>query len=264
MRLSRLLAAAGSATLFLGGNLLFGQDPVVSARAVADVPVPALAPPAHPPRPLTPQEQAILKKYDTNGDGKLEPDELAAAHGAAMQKTPARGAMARAIYDGLLTRFDVEHQGSLSAEEQARAVAALAADRPGIYQLLLRRFDRDGDGRLDAGETAALFHYFAALPPAGRALAGAPRPPAAKGPPGKQLYVRLLAGFDHAHTGSLTAAEQAEAVDYLQANAPGVYDRVLGQFDQNGDGKLDAAEIATMFATLATLSAPLPRPSPSS
>jgi EF hand domain-containing protein len=173
MRLSRLLASAGSATLFLGAGLLWGQDAAPAPPpAPADVPLPALAPPSHEARPLTPQEQAILEKYDTNGDGKLEPDEVAAAHGAAQP------------------------------QNRGRAV---------------------------------------------------------KGPPGKQLYLRLLAHFARERTGSLTPAEQAQAVDYLAASAPAVYRRVLERFDQNGDGRLDPAEIATMFATLATLSGMPPR-----
>lgn len=87
MRLSRLLAAAASATLFLGRGLLWGQETAPLPPAPAAVPMPALAPPTHVARPLTPAEQAILEKYDTNGDGKLEPDELAAAHGATQLQT---------------------------------------------------------------------------------------------------------------------------------------------------------------------------------
>ena len=156
MRVSRLLPSVCSATLFLACGLC-GQEAGPAAATADDIPVPALAPPSHQPRPLTPQEEEILKRYDTNGDGKIDADELAAAHEATQPQGRGRGAIARTIYGALLARFDLDHRGRLNAEEQQRAAAFLASVRPGVYRLLLKRFDKNGDGKLDSAELATMF-----------------------------------------------------------------------------------------------------------
>ena len=136
-----------SATLFLA---------IPQGRAEASAPeAPLLAPPPAA-APLTPEEADILKRYDKNGDGRLDENERMAAH-MSVGKMALGGRVGQAVYSRLLESFDREHHGYLNPEEQDQAVAFLRANRPILYQALLRRFDRDHDGNLNPQETAALF-----------------------------------------------------------------------------------------------------------
>jgi EF hand len=131
---------------------------------------------ARPAAPLTPTEAALLKRFDTNGDGKLDETELADAH-EALRAQPgaqpaARAAMARQVYARLLERFDARQTGHLDPDEQAAAVQFLRENAPRVYQALLERFDVNNDGALDATETAAMFGTL------GQVAAGPPLRPA--------------------------------------------------------------------------------------
>jgi Ca2+-binding EF-hand superfamily protein len=106
---------------------------------------------------LTPTEQALLQRYDTNRDGVLDETELANAHEAMRAPVKTRLARAGVLYARLLRKFDPKQTGKLDPAAQAEAVAFLKAKAPRVYQALLRRFDRDGDGQLEAGETAEMF-----------------------------------------------------------------------------------------------------------
>jgi hypothetical protein len=112
---------------------------------------------AKPAANLTPTEEALLKRFDTNGDGRLDETELADAHEALRVQPAARAAIASQVYGRLLAHFDKNQTGHLAPEEQAAAVAYLRQNNPRIYQALLQRFDVNGDGQLDASETAAMF-----------------------------------------------------------------------------------------------------------
>lgn len=243
-----------AATLFLAGSLS------VARAAVGIAPETALAPPDRAPQPLTPQEQSLLQRFDTNHDGKLEPQELAAAHGYMQTQFVHREAMARQIYDKLLEKFDADHSGKLTDAEQVEALAYLKASNPKIYARIALQFGRTG-GDLNPAQRAALFQYLGNLPPElGKFSEEMPTsigsPPAgervaAHARPGAQLYARLLERFDHEHKGSLTPAEESQAVQYLSANQPQVYQRLLDIFDTNGYGYLDQVETAAMFEKLA-------------
>jgi Ca2+-binding EF-hand superfamily protein len=302
----RLFPLFCSATLFLTGSAwaetaTVNSDSTMSAPSAIgqDIFGPALAPPQHHDRPLTPQEQELLAKFDKNGDGQLDAAELDAAHGAAQQQKQGREVQSRQMYDAMLAKFDTAHEGKLNADEQQQALAFLKTERPRAYQAFVKQFDRNGDGELNAAEAGQMFQYLSYLPSGLGKLAAkpavavtataAPAPgeesmnggdtmsmnsmagaataaampadaPAAQPKAGnpanrvaqiRRMYAKLLKGFDHENKGSLTPAEQSEALDYIEQNNPEVFQRFLARFDQDGDGKLDANETAALFAMLA-------------
>jgi len=153
-----------SATLFLALSGLRAAPVVpsgpVAPPAAAPAPgapeAPLLAAPSAASRDLTPEEAEVLKRYDKNGDGRLDEDERMAAHQVVTRM--ALGArVGQVVYTRLLATFDREHRGYLTPAEQAQAIVYLQRERPILYQALVRRFDRNRDGTLDAGETDTLF-----------------------------------------------------------------------------------------------------------
>lgn len=262
MKAATLIFVLAAATLF--------QAAVSSADDAFE---PVLAPPAPGEKPLTPSEQALVQRFDRNGDGKLEQDEIDLARGSMQKLKQGREVLARKLYDKLLERFDADHKGQLSPAEQEEAVVFLQAKRPALYELLLKQFDRNGDHKLDAAETAALFQYLSGLPAGlskealpGAAIASsmesdgaAPAPPMSGPAMAKKIYERMLEAFDRDQKGYLSPAEQTEALEYLESNNPKIYQRMLDRFDANHNGALDPEELETMFGKLSQLkSAVLP------
>jgi hypothetical protein len=96
----------------------------------------------------------MIKKFDTNGDGKLDDAERAAAR-EAFQKMRAQGGAAPGRPGG--------------------------PGGPGAFAELLKRFDTNGDGKLDDAERAAAREAFQKM----RAQRGAPRRPQGANRPAK-------------------------------------------------------------------------------
>ena len=80
----------------------------------------------------------ILKKFDKDGDGKLNEAERAEAKKAWEAKQAET-----------LKKFDADGDGKLNAKERK---AAHAARR---QEMILKKFDKDGDGKLNAEEQKA-------------------------------------------------------------------------------------------------------------
>jgi len=124
-------------------------------------PSPAVSAPA---QPLSAREAELLRRFDTNHDGKLDEQELAVAHKTMLQEQMATGGMpAQRLYARLLQGFDKNGDGKLEADEQAAALKYLSAHNPMIFQRLLQRFDKNGDGKLDSAESETLFTTLAGL-----------------------------------------------------------------------------------------------------
>ncbi len=87
----------------------------------------------------------LLKKFDKDGDGKLNDAERADLK-AAMEKR--RGAADAKM----LERFDTDKDGKMSDEERKAARAAMAKERKEIHTAMLAKFDKDGDGKLSKDE----------------------------------------------------------------------------------------------------------------
>ncbi|HYC71071.1 MAG TPA: hypothetical protein VEB66_07695 [Opitutaceae bacterium] len=101
----------------------------------------------------------LMKRFDRNGDGKLDEAERAALRGevAKMDAKRPDGALRGEI----LARFDRDGDGRLNEAERAefeQARAALlkqGASGARMRNRAIKEFDRDGDGKLSAGEEAA-------------------------------------------------------------------------------------------------------------
>lgn len=77
-------------------------------------------------------------------------------HALVLQGPPHRAGQGQKLYHALLARFDVNHQGYLTPDEQTQAMAFLQTKRPRIYAMVMRRFP----------SPAAFFQYLSRLPPA--------------------------------------------------------------------------------------------------
>jgi Ca2+-binding EF-hand superfamily protein len=98
----------------------------------------------------------ILKRFDANSNGKLDPDEMAKAREEFQKRMVGR--------EGMMKRFDSDGDGMLDDQERrdmrrmmASAGALTAGERkPRLDQsALLEKFDADKDGALDPQERLA-------------------------------------------------------------------------------------------------------------
>jgi len=101
-----------SATLFLAGF----------ARAGDETHAPAEASPAGDLEPGGATYQQLLQRYDTNHDGKLDDNELAAAHEEMGRERLENGRnVGKKVRQQLLEMFDHEHKGYLTVDEREAA-----------------------------------------------------------------------------------------------------------------------------------------------
>jgi Ca2+-binding EF-hand superfamily protein len=95
------------------------------------------------PRPVAANTHRSWQRFDLNGDGKLQRQELAAWEAG--------------LSPGVVARFDRDRDGRWNEQERKAALYALIQppkieSEPMDY---LKTFDRNGDGKLDEGEQAA-------------------------------------------------------------------------------------------------------------
>ncbi|HXA15015.1 MAG TPA: EF-hand domain-containing protein [Opitutaceae bacterium] len=101
-----------SATLFLAGP----------ARGGDETHAPAEATPAGDLAPGGATYQQLLQRYDTNHDGKLDDNELAAAHEEMGRERLENGRnVGKKVRQQLLEMFDQGHKGYLTADEREAA-----------------------------------------------------------------------------------------------------------------------------------------------
>tara|TARA_Y100000588_G_C14214568_1_gene908222 strand:- start:1093 stop:1638 length:546 start_codon:yes stop_codon:yes gene_type:complete len=98
-----------------------------------------------PKREAPPDREAIIKKFDKDGDGKLNEDERAEARKSFGGNRPPRPPAA------LIKKFDKDGDGKLNEEERA----ALREEGQKRRQEILDKFDKDGDGKLNEEERKA-------------------------------------------------------------------------------------------------------------
>lgn len=88
------------------------------------------------------RELSVLKKYDANGNGVLDPAEVAAKKADAKAKRDA----------ATLKKYDANGNGVLDPEEVAKEEADTKAKHDAA---VLKKYDRNHNGVLDADELAA-------------------------------------------------------------------------------------------------------------
>ena len=82
----------------------------------------------------------VLKRFDTNQNGQLDPDEQKAADQSRQE-----------LFQRLHGKYDTDQDGKLSESEKAARRADLANHR----KETITKFDKDGDGRLNSEEKKA-------------------------------------------------------------------------------------------------------------
>ncbi len=93
-------------------------------------------------RPARPLPPKLLEKFDTDGDGKLSPEEKQAARDARKETAGERR-------KEILEKYDTDQSGDLSDDEKAKM-------REDFQAKALEKFDTDGDGQLSEEERAAM------------------------------------------------------------------------------------------------------------
>lgn len=99
-------------------------------------------------KPLDRQE--IIKKYDKDGDGKLNDEEKQNA-----LKEFRKGRPDQPNKEELLKKYDANKNGQLDPEEKEKARKELGARAGRSREELLKKFDKDGDGKLSDAEREA-------------------------------------------------------------------------------------------------------------
>ena len=94
-----------------------------------------------------PSREEIIKKFDKDGDGKLNEEEKAELR----KKMAERSGGGRKLPPFLMKKFDKDGDGKLSDEEKAEARKAMEARR----KEMIGKFDKDGDGKLNEEERKA-------------------------------------------------------------------------------------------------------------
>jgi len=158
----------------------------------------------------------ILKKYDKDGDGKLndaEKAQMKADQGARRQENknkPGRKGDDRGRDDG----FDNNRQWNEFS-----------------VQKIMEKYDKDHDGKLNAQELAAY-------------RADAAKHGFNKEEQRRAEQARILKKYDKDHDGKLNDAERA----HMKADLAARQAEAINKWDKNGDGKLSDAEKAQMRA----------------
>lgn len=181
------------------------------------------------------RRERIRRAYDANGDGRLDPAELAALREDLSERVESRlglrfGRLLPFVRHMAFRRvkwaFDVNGDGRLDREERMALVLALEHRCQVIRQRILAEFDANGDGRLGLEELAAARAAFRERLAARRA--------------------EVLARYDVNGNGVLDPDEREALRQDLVARLQARREAILAEFDANGNGVLDPDEIAAL------------------
>lgn len=240
MKRLRLPSSLVAATLFLALGLR-GED-------VKPKPTP-------PAGGMRAQRQAeLLKRFDKNGDGKLDDDERAEAKDAMMKEQLDKQAARE--------KTEKEKAATNASAAGASTTPAVAATTkppapptnppgPGMRAELLRRLDRNGDGKVDEVELADGITYIAAnldqFPGIKQRFDRN-----ADGRLDDQERVALDDGLHQLVKGGAgMAAGRGGPLPPIDSLPPPVREQLVKRFDKDGDGKLNDTELAAAQAEMA-------------
>ena len=160
--------------------------------------------------------EELLKKYDTDGDGKLSDEER-----KAMQED-----FRRQAEEEQLAKYDTDGDGKLSDEERKVMEEDRRSQADTWKQwgkdLQLKHFDADGDGKLDEEEMAAFKEFEKELKKIGQEWE--------------------LAQFDLDGDGKITPEERKEVQKQWLGATFKVLAKVARYMDADGDGKVSLEE----------------------
>lgn len=142
---SALIATALSLTLFAGNAR---AEDLIGVPDVGPAGQAGAAKPDGEGQAAEKHHKEMLKKFDKDGDGKLNEEEKAALH-TAMQE---RAAKMKTENPELFKKLDKDGDGKLTPEEMR---AGRGSGKDGKAEML-KRFDKDGDGTLNDAEKAAM------------------------------------------------------------------------------------------------------------
>jgi Ca2+-binding EF-hand superfamily protein len=176
------------------------------------------------------RRQAVLEKYDEDGDGQLSRAELRALkedlgerRDSIRPRLAQLGERARQwAFWRVRWAFDEDGSGTLSTEERAALVDAMEARCERLRAERLEKFDTNGDGKLDEAERQAAREAVLAKWRAKRDA--------------------LLAEYDTNGNGLL---EDGERLALRQDRVAAAQERraaLLATYDTNGDGRLSTEE----------------------
>ena len=174
--------------------------------------------------------EELLKRFDKNGDGKLDDDERAEAKETALtEQVDRQMSRATGFPGGLeqfraeaLEMFDKNRDGRLDDDERG------AAQKFGAEaEEFKKRFDRNGDGAWNPEERARAESFLSAL----RSLGNG------------QGRSELLRRFDVNGDGRIDEQEFPELEKFVRPRVEASVDQ-LRRHDTNGDGTLDDTEWA--------------------
>jgi Ca2+-binding EF-hand superfamily protein len=169
---------------------------------------------------LSPRRAAALKKYDKDGDAKLnEAEREAMRKTVAAQKLQAarRGGMGFMLPPEVVKKYDKDEDGVLDEEESQAAREGMRKQ----FEEVRKKYDKNGDGNLDAAESEAMRKDAEAGKIAGvpRFFGGGPRPPGFGRPQGPSREV-IMQQADKNRDGRLSAEELQAARAELAKQRP--------------------------------------------
>ncbi len=154
-------------------------------------------------RPPRPTREEILRKYDADGNGVLDPEERAKAREDLRKAREERRKTVAELRKEVLGKYDADGDGKLSGEEKAAARKALGIERLSREEIL-EKYDADGDGKLSGEERAKAAKELGLRPP--RRIRGAPGRGPAGGPP-RPSREEILEKYDANGNGVLDPEE---------------------------------------------------------
>lgn len=172
------------------------------------------------------RRQAVLEKFDTNGNGELDREELRALKADLGGTRPRLAQLGRRARHQAFWRvrwaFDEDGDRTLSSEERSALVDALQARCERRRAERLERYDTNQDGTLDEAERQEAREAVRARWEAKRQ--------------------ELLAKYDTNGNGTLEDAERAVLREDRIAAARERRAALLARYDTNGDGQLSTEE----------------------